>query len=227
MSGISAFRSYSYQNEANSSLLSSMFGTSTTSGSSLLSSLGDWNMIRSGTYKKAISAYYAKASDTDTISESGKADSNIRLSSLKSTAKAAYEAANALKNAEYSSQTKAEDLLEDTKKFVNGYNNMINSTKDMNSYSILQTAVWGTEQMNISEGLLNKVGITIDEKNNLVLNEEEFKKADISNLKTLFSGSGSLADRVAQKASTLYNQSTNQLSVNQGKSLYTMNGMLI
>ena len=79
----------------------------------------------------------------------------------------------------------------------------------------------------LSEGLLNKVGISIDEKNNLTLDEETFKNAKMSDLKALFSGSGSLADRVGQKASTLFNQSTNQLAVNQGKNLYTMNGTLI
>ena len=49
----------------------------------------------------------------------------------------------------------------------------------------------------------------------------------MSDLKALFSGGGSLADRVAQKASTLYNQSTNQIALNQGKSTYTMFGTLI
>ena len=81
--------------------------------------------------------------------------------------------------------------------------------------------------MNISEGLLNKVGITIGENNTLSLDEEKFKAANMSDLKALFSGSGSLADRVSQKASTMYNQSANQLAVNQGKMTYTMYGTLI
>lgn len=107
------------------------------------------------------------------------------------------------------------------------YNSVLGTTKSMNSYSILQTAVWGTEQMNLSQGLLNKVGITINDDNTLSLDETKFKAANMSDLKALFSGSGSLADRVAQKASTLYNQSTNQIALNQGKSTYTMFGTLI
>ena len=138
-----------------------------------------------------------------------------------------YQAANDLKNASYGDNTKAEDLLDKAKNFVSQYNSVLGTTKSMNSYSILQTAVWGTEQMNLSQGLLNKVGITINDDNTLSLDETKFKAANMSDLKALFSGSGSLADRVAQKASTLYNQSTNQIALNQGKSTYTMFGTLI
>jgi len=127
----------------------------------------------------------------------------------------------------YGDNTKAEDLLDKAKNFVSQYNSVLGTTKSMNSYSILQTAVWGTEQMNLSQGLLNKVGITINDDNTLSLDETKFKAANMSDLKALFSGGGSLADRVAQKASTLYNQSTNQIALNQGKSTYTMFGTLI
>ena len=217
-----------------SSFVDTFFGTSSnsSSGSSLVSSLGDLKMIQTGAYKKAMKAYVAQQkaasdSDAESISKSGTADSTFSLSNLKSSAQKLYQASNELKNAKYTGDAKPEDLLEKTKNFVNQYNNTLNSTKSMNSYSILQTAVWGTEQMNISEGLLNKVGITIGENNTLSLDEEKFKTASMSDLKTLFSGSGSLADRVSQKASTMFNQSANQLAVNQGKMTYTMYGTLI
>ncbi len=216
-----------------SSFVDTFFGTgSSSSGSSLVSSLGDLKMIQNGVYKKAMKAYVAQqksSEDTDknSISKSGTADSTVSLSNLKSSSQKLYKAANELKNAKYTGNVKAEDLLEKTKNFVEQYNTTLNTTKNMNSYSILQTAVWGTEQINTSEDLLNKVGITIGENNTLSLDEEKFKAASMSDIKTLFSGSGSLADRVSQKASTLYNQSANQLAVNQGKMTYTMYGTLI
>ena len=199
-----------------SSFVDTFFGTSSTSGGSLLSSIGDLQMIQKGAYKKAMKAYVAKLKSSDsaeTIKNSGTADSGTKLSGLK--------------NASYGDNTKAEDLLDKAKNFVSQYNSVLGTTKSMNSYSILQTAVWGTEQMNLSQGLLNKVGITINDDNTLSLDETKFKAANMSDLKALFSGSGSLADRVAQKASTLYNQSTNQIALNQGKSTYTMFGTLI
>ena len=203
-----------------SSFVDTFFGTSSTSGGSLLSSIGDLQMIQKGAYKKAMKAYVAKLKSSDsaeTIKNSGTADSGTKLSGLKSSSQKLYQAANDLKNASYGDNTKAEDLLDKAKNFVSQYNSVLGTT----------TAVWGTEQMNLSQGLLNKVGITINDDNTLSLDETKFKAANMSDLKALFSGSGSLADRVAQKASTLYNQSTNQIALNQGKSTYTMFGTLI
>lgn len=217
----------------NNSFMNTFFGTNNTStnfNTSWISSVGDLNMIKSGVYKKALKAYYAKTSaeeeGTNTIVGSGTADSTVKLSNLKSSAQKLYDSANQLKKADYSDGRKPEKLLDDVKSFVDSYNSNLNNTKKMDSYSILQTAVWGTEQMNASEGMLNKVGISIGADNTLSIDEDKFKQAKMSDLKTLFSGSGSLADRVAQKASTMYNQTTNQLSLNQGKYTYTMYGTL-
>lgn len=220
-----------------SNVFDTYFGTSSNnSGTSLLTGLGDLKMIQSGAYKKSLKAYYAtqkknnaedgKDSDKESISNSGKADSKTQLSLVKSTSQKLYESAKKLKSRDYSSKDfKTEDVLSDVKNFISNYNSTINSTKKLNSYSMLQTAVWATEQMNISEGMLNKVGITIKDDNTLSIDEEEFKKARTSDVKALFGGTGSLVSRVAQKASTLANQSNNQLAVNSGKSFYTMRGL--
>lgn len=225
----------SYGTNSNS-FVDTFFGTSGSgnSGSSLVSSLGDLQMIKSGVYKKAMKSLYAtkkseteSGSDTDSIKESGTADSKVSLSNLKSSSQKLYKAANSLKTATFTEDAKSGDLLDKVKTFVKEYNTMLNATKNMNSYSILQTAVWGTQQMNVSEGLLNKVGISIGEDNTLSIDEDKFKEAKLSDLKTLFSGSSSLADRISQKASTLYNQSANQLAVNEGKLIYTNYGTLI
>lgn len=221
-----------------SNVFDTYFGTSSNnSGSSFMTGLNDLKMIQSGAYKKSLKAYYATQkkndaeskgtdSDKESIANSGKADSKTQLSLVKSTSQKLYDSATKLKNRDYSSKDfKTEHVLSDVKNFISSYNNTLNSTKKLNSYSMLQTAVWATEQMNIGEGLLNKVGITINDDNTLSIDEEEFKKARTSDVKALFAGSGSLASRVAQKASTLANQSNNQLAINSGKSFYTMRGL--
>ena len=185
-------------------------------------------MIQSGVYKKALKAYYKTQtanSDEETISGSGQADSNNNLSLVKAASAELNKAASNLQNKD-DSTVKAEDLVDDVKDFVSSYNSTLSGTKNLNSYSILQTAVWTTEQMNISEGLLNKVGISIKEDNSLSLDEEKFKSAKSSDLKALFSGSGSLMSQIAQKASTMAIQSVNQLAVNSGKMLYNRFGTL-
>lgn len=219
------------------SFMDSYFGTSSggSSISSMSSMLGDLSMIKSGMYKKALKSYYAtqKAqaadsdnSDKESISKSGTADSNTTLSSIKSSSKKLYESAQKLQNTNYDSVSR-EDLLKDVKKFVSDYNETLSTSKKLNSYSMLQTAVWATDQMNTAEGMLNKIGVSIKEDNTLAVDEEKFNKALNSDFKGLFSGYGSLASRIRQKASTLYNQSTNQMAVNQGKFAYTNYGTLI
>lgn len=224
---------------SSSNVFDSYFGTSSNSGSSsFLTGLGDLKMIQSGAYKKSLKAYYATQksnksdesgatdSDKESIKDSGKADSKTQLSLVKSTSQKLYQNATALKNKDYSKKDfKTEDVLSDVKKFISSYNDTLNSTKKLNSYSILQTAVWSTEQMNTAEGLLNKVGINIKDDNTLEIDEDAFKKARTSDVKALFAGTGSLASRIAQKASTMANQSNNQLAVNSGKSFYTMRGL--
>lgn len=215
-----------------SSFFDTYFGTSnntnSSNSSSWISGLGDLKMIQSGVYKKALKAYYKTQTantDEETISGSGQADSNNNLSLVKAASAKLNKAASNLQNKDYST-VKAEDLVDDVKDFVSSYNSTLSGTKNLNSYSILQTAVWTTEQMNISEGLLNKVGISIKEDNSLSLDEEKFKSAKSSDLKALFSGSGSLMSQIAQKASTMANQSANQLAVNSGKMLYNRFGTL-
>lgn len=226
-----------YSSFGSSSFMDSYFGASSggSSVSSMSSMLGDLSMIKSGMYKKALKSYYATQktqaadssnSDKESISKSGTADSNNTLSSVKSSAKKLSESAQKLQNIKYDSISR-EDLLEDVKKFVSDYNETLSVSKNLNSYSMLQTAVWATDQMNTAEGMLNKIGISIKEDNTLAIDEEKFNKALTSDFKGLFAGYGSLASRIGQKASTLYNQSANQMAVNQGKFAYTRNGTLL
>lgn len=225
----SNFYRYNLQNMKNNSIstLFNSMSTQSSGNSSWISSLSDLKMIQSGVYKKALTKAYsnAKSDETESISESGTADSNASLSTLKSSAAKLSESVTKLQTADYSKAT-GEDLLNDAKDFVSNYNNTLNSTKKMNSYSILQTAVWMTDQMNVGEGLLNKVGISVNADNTLSLDEDKFKAAASSDLKAIFSGSGSFASRIASKASSLATQSANQLSANNGNSLYNALGLL-
>ena len=219
------------------SFFDSYMGTSSSgsnSASGLSSSLLDLQMIKSGSYKKALKAYYAKnpvknSDDSDSkesIAESGKADSSANLSTLKSASQKLMDSATKLKNKDYSKVEKTEDMLDDVKDFVSNYNSTLNATKNLNSYSILQTAVWLTGQTGTSAGLLGKMGISINEDNTLSLDEEKFKKASVSTLKGAFSGNGSFAYRISQKASSLKTQSANQISVNSGKKTYSSSGTI-
>lgn len=219
-----------------SSFFDTYFGTSDSTSSntstSWTSGLGDLQMIQSGVYKKALKAYYsaqeaASGEADDSISGSGKADSSNSLSLVKAASQNLGKAASKLLKEDYSKMKKEDlaGLTDEVKSFISSYNSTINNAKNLNSYSILQTAVWTTERMSASEGLLDKVGITIGEDNTLSLNEEKFKEVKVSDVKALFSGTNSLMSQIAQKASTMTNQSANQIATNTGKTLYNRYGL--
>lgn len=209
-------------------------GSSKSSSASMLSSsLLDLQMIKNGSYKKALKAYYAKnpvkkSDDSDSkesIKESGKADSAANLSAMKSASQKLNESVAKLQKTDYSKVDSPEDMLDDVKSFVSNYNSTVNAAKNLNSYSILQTAVWMTGAVKTSSGLLDKMGISINEDNTLSLDETKFKKAQLSTIKSAFS-SGSIASRISAKASSLSNQSANQIAENTGKKTYTSSGTI-
>lgn len=210
--------------------MNTMFGTSSSNrtGSSLSSSLGDLKMIQSGVYKKALQAYYEKNGTEDaknTIANSGSADTNAQLSSTKSSSKKLADVANELKTTDFAT-AKSEDVIADVKDFVSNYNSTLNSAKKLNSYSILQTSVWMKEQTDHAESMLDKIGITIGADNTLTIDEDKLKAASMTDIKSVFGGSSSYGARVAIQASSIANQSGNQMALNMGKNTYNMNGYL-
>lgn len=210
-------------------MFDSFFGSSSTSSTTSSLSLGDLKLIQSGAYKKALKAYYATQEDdtekNNTKLNSGKSDSDTSLSLVKSTADTLKKASEDLKTLDFD-KAKEEDITSTVKTFIDSYNSTLTSTKSLNSYSILQTEVWATKDIKVNEGLLKDVGITIGEENKLELDEEKLKKADKSVLKSLFSGSNSIAGKMQKKASALVNLSANQLAVNSGKTTYNSRGVL-
>ncbi|MBO6107787.1 MAG: hypothetical protein J6P16_00095 [Eubacterium sp.] len=212
-----------------------LFGnTSDSSSSSMgwMSGISDLKMIQSGAYKKALKSVYEKEGKDafseavqNTISGSGTTDSEKSLSSLKSGATGLYSATKELRSLNFDTASD-EKIASSVESFVKNYNTTLNATKNLNSYGILQTQVWATEKLQGSETMLNKAGITINADNTLSLDKDALKSADKSTLKTLFSGSGSLADSINQKSSALINQATNQLATNTGKAIYSSSGTL-
>lgn len=210
----------------NNNLFNSMFGTSaagsSTGGSSVL---GDYAMIRSGSYKKLLKAYYSEDKSTQNSTDSTKetteqkAEKNA-IMGVKTAAANLKDAAAALSGAE------GEDRLEKAKSFVKAYNDFLESTdnEDMNNEKILQKTLWMIKDFKVNEGLLGKAGISIGTDNKLTLNEEKFKAADDSVLNTLFKGRNSLMGKVSSKTFDISNRATEAITKMNGGSVYTSKG---
>lgn len=194
---------------------SSLMGGTVSSSSNMLS---DYAAIKNGSYGKLVKAYYAKQ-DAESASSSG--DSRQKLTLMRSSADSLKKSADALNNSSLwekkkikkkdektGEETEVEDydwnaITKAVKSFVQDYNSVVGNAGGSDTKNILRNAAWMTGITDSVENLLSRVGITIGKDNKLELDEDALKGADITTLKSVFTGSGSFADKISQKAGRL------------------------
>ena len=204
MSKVNNFNDYTgkYNNNTDYSYLFNNMQPTSTGGTF---SLGDYAAIKNGSYKKLLKAYYAKQ-DAEKSAISNESMKNSSL--VKSSADALKKSANALNNEALWEKKEDYDwnaITKAVKSFVDDYNSLVKLAGNSDSKDVLRNAVWMTGMTEANDNLLSKVGITVGKGNQMELNEDILKKADISTLKTLFTGHNSLADKIATKANSISN----------------------
>lgn len=190
--------------------------------------VSDYAMIKNGSYGKLMKAYYAKQ-DADKLSQSG--DSSKTLTLMRSGADSLKKSAEALGDASLYEKKKIKKKDEETgkeievedydwdaitkavKTFVDDYNSVVEQAGNSETKNVLRNAAWMTSITEKAGNLLSKAGITIGKGNKLEFDEEALKKKtsgksgiefdSISALKSMFTGYGSFASRIAQKASAI------------------------
>lgn len=232
----------------NSTIADALFGSKNSINSGSLfsaSSLGDWGMMKSGVYTKMLKSYYDKTGDTaktektsytnknnefetEWESKLGKlkssADEQV-LSSIKSTAQSMGAAAKELSGIDFDKSSR-EDLYKAVKKMTDSYNAVVSNAAKTNTVSISQSVTWMQNDTKAHESQLANVGISIGSDGTLSVDEKKFADAGLSDIKALMEGNTGYAGRLSQKAAGLYNLATNQISYNQGKTLYSSSGIL-
>lgn len=200
---ISSVNDYSY---LFSNLTSS---NSKTKSSSSLSdfSLSDYASIKNGSFYKLTKAYYAKNGE-NASSTSTSVDSTKTLAKIKSDSSALAKSADALVTTGSKSLFNKKDMTTDTilkgvNSFIDDYNSLIESGAQADTNSILRNTLSMTTLTNAHSNMLSKVGITINSDNTLSIDEESFKSADVTSMKSLFNGSGSYAYSIGAYASQI------------------------
>ena len=181
-------------------------------------SLTDYAMIKNGTYGKLMKAYYAKEK-AEQASSGG--DSKPKLSLMAGNAGSMAKSAQALmqdslwekktikeKDEKTGEETEKEgydwkSITKALKTFIDDYNATVEGAGESNNKNVLRNAAWMTKTTSMSERLLNKVGISVGGGNKLELDEDKLKEADISTLKTLFTGHNSYADKMMSKGNAI------------------------
>ncbi len=216
--------------------VSALFGGGVNGSGSMLS---DYASIKNGSYRKMMKAYCAKQ-EAEKASVSG--DTAQKLTITKSSADALKKSADALSDASLwekkkytkkdektGEETEVEDYDRDAitkavKSFVDDYNAVVEQTGSLDNKKILQNAVWMTDTTEKTQKLLSKIGLNIGKGNKLEVDEEDLKKANINTLKSMFSGHGSFADKVSQKAGSISRAASGAAAEAKAKGTYTRNG---
>ena len=214
MSEINSFSDYTSKYNTNVDYSFLFCGTQAPSTSDSFS-LSDYAAIKNGSYGKLLKAYYAKQ-DAEKAASGGETVQKATM--MKTGADALKKSADALNNDELwekkkkNEKTGEEIEVEDydwdaitkaMKSFVEDYNDVIKQAGDSNSKDVLRNAVWLTGITESNENMLSKIDITVGKGNELKLDEDALKKADISSLKTFFTGHNSFADKVSMKANSI------------------------
>ena len=104
------------------------------------------------------------------------------------------------------------------KSFVEDYNDVVKEAGESNTKDVLRKASWMTGMTDKNSNMLAKIGIIIGKGNKLELDEDALKQADISSLKTVFTGYNSFVSKISQKATGISN------AANRASATYTNNG---
>lgn len=224
-----------------SSMFSGLSGNSTVNNNTNTSqglSLGDYAAIRNGSYGKLMKAYYKNQESEESSVKN--TDTKQNLSMMKSNAESLKKASTALmdsglwekksvtaKDEETGVETVTNDydweaITKAVKSFADSYNSVLSKSSDSNNKNVLRNSVSMINTTNrTAANLLGKAGISIGEDNKLTVDEEKLKKADISDLKTLFTGNGSFVDRIAAKASAISRATENSSGIYTRNATYS------
>ena len=199
---------------------SSMSGVNLLDSSSLLS---DYAAIKNGSYTRMLKAYYAKlsTSEEDSSSSSSSVNKAGKDATTASSASSAYKSATALSKLDYSEDNK-DKIYDSVSSFIKDYNSMIKNASNSSVSSVNKQADYLNNITYSQYKTLAAAGITMNSDRTLSINENTFKKANMSTIKTLFKGSNSFADQVSSKASQIYRYASSGNS--SVASLYTGSG---
>ena len=219
------------------------------SGSDILGiNYSDWATIRSGSYFKLLNAYYGKggqvsdSDDTTSSSTSTSKDSTRTLAVIESDAKSVEKSVAALqetgdkslfnevtKTDENGNKTTGYDtdaIYKAVKNFTDSYNSLIDEVGNSNTKSILRA---GASMVNVTEAnrkSLSDIGISIGADNKLTIDEEKFKKADMSKVKAMFADNsyyGTEVKRQAGRAESYAKSEAAKANTYQKSGSYTYN----
>ena len=88
-------------------------------------------------------------------------------------------------------------------KFTEEYNKTVDAAGNSNSMSALRNGAYLTKSTAVNSKLLSKAGITVGLDNKLSFDQDKLNEADITSVKSLFTGYGSYASQLLNRSNAI------------------------
>lgn len=170
---------------------------------------------------EAVTSAKAKyAGSTGSVSSGDKTDSSDKVTST--TAKDAASAASA--SALYKSVEKLGAMIinDDNKDsvfdvfstLVKDYNELLKDTADSKNSNVIKQADLLKSLVSSNKSAFSRLGVTINSDKSLSIDEEKFMEADMSTVKSLFSGAYCFGEKMTDRLNQIYRYATQGNSLN-------------
>lgn len=192
--------------------------SSNIAGSNMLS---DWASLKNGSYSKLVKSYYklpekdlsANKNDKSENSALLRANSEVKsdANDLKSSISALADSKSLFTDKITTKDANGNEVMDydrqkigkAVKSFVDSYNSMIKSGGDSDNNAVLRNTLSMVTNTSRNAALLSKAGISIGEGNTLSIDSEALNKANIDDLKSIFSGAGSFVSSLESNVSNI------------------------
>ncbi len=158
----------------------------------------DLRMIKSGTYKKLLSAYYEKYGGTGSSNDAVSSEMS-NLKKVTGDATNLKDSVNRLKRIDFSKEENGESSLAAAKSFADSYNSLIEDSVKVDRQGVLKDTLSLVNYMKKNAGMLNELGMKLGSDNKITFDEEKWKKAYSTSKSSMFNGVGSFGYQAAYK----------------------------
>lgn len=174
---------------------------------------GDGESVTSSKAKYAGTSSYSSSATT---SATKKEDENKTVTDASSAAAAntLYKSIENLGATDMSNSNK-DALYKAFKSFVKDYNDLIKNTAKSKNSNVVNQANSLKGIVNNNSSTFSKLGVTINSDKTLTLDEKKFMDADMNNLKKLYSGAYSPAEKMTDKVNSIYRYATQGETLNK------------
>lgn len=173
------------------------------------------------TSSKAKYAGVGGSSSTSSTSSTKDTSKTVTDASTAAAANTLYKSIENLGASKFDNDNK-DEIYNALSSVVKNYNALITNTDKSANSNVVSQASYLKTLVNGNKSAFSRIGITVNSDKSLSIDEEKFKEADMANVKSLFDGAYSFAEKMTDRVNSIYRYATQGDALN--KSTYNSSG---